>query len=51
MRHQRRTDVEWTAWAQAGAISKAVTEHPDLLGPLTYEVEVYQGCVRYKRGC
>ncbi len=20
-------------------------------GPLTYEVEVYQGCVRYKRGC
>ena len=51
MRHQRRTDVEWTAWAQAGAISKAVTEHPDLSGPLTYEVEVYQGCVRYKRGC
>ena len=50
-RHQRRTDVEWTAWAQAGAVSKAVSEHPDLSGPLTYEVEVYQGCVRYKRGC
>jgi radical SAM superfamily enzyme with C-terminal helix-hairpin-helix motif len=33
-----------------------VAEHPDLgtpdrPGPLTYEVEVYQGCVRYKRGC
>ena len=51
MKHKRRSDVEWTAWAQAGAISKAVTEHPDLEGPLTYEVEVYQGCVRYKRGC
>ena len=30
--------------------------HPDLgsqekPGPLTYEVEVYQGCVRFKRGC
>ncbi|MCH1539815.1 MAG: radical SAM protein [Candidatus Poseidonia sp.] len=54
--HARRTGEQWTAWAQAGAISKAVTEHPDLgteerPGPLTYEVEVYQGCVRYKRGC
>jgi len=33
-----------------------VRHHPDLgtadiPGPLTYEVEVYQGCVRYKRGC
>ena len=33
-----------------------MTSHPDLgdeakPGPLTYEVEVYQGCVRYKRGC
>jgi radical SAM superfamily enzyme with C-terminal helix-hairpin-helix motif len=26
------------------------TEH-SRPGPLTYEVEVYQGCVRYKRGC
>ena len=40
-----------------GAASKAVTEHPDLIdaegnaGPLVYEVELYQGCVRYKRGC
>ena len=47
---------QWTKWAQAGAASKAVTDHPDLgtehrAGPLTYEVEVYQGCVRYKRGC
>ncbi|MEL0100918.1 MAG: radical SAM protein, partial [Euryarchaeota archaeon] len=29
----------------------SVTQNPDLNGPLTYEVEVYQGCVRYKRGC
>ena len=37
---------------KAGASSKAVvTEHPDLDGPLTYEVEVYQGCVRFKNGC
>jgi radical SAM superfamily enzyme with C-terminal helix-hairpin-helix motif len=54
--HQRRTAEQWTQWAQAGALSKAVTNHPDLgteekPGPLTYEVEVYQGCVRYKRGC
>ena len=55
-RNRRRTATQWTSWAQAGATSKAVTEHPDLgtterPGPLTYEVEVYQGCVRYKRGC
>ena len=54
--HQRRSPEQWTEWAQAGASSKAVTCHPDLgdetkPGPLTYEVEVYQGCVRYKRGC
>ena len=50
-KHQRRTAEQWTAWAHAGARSKAVTHNPDLDGPLTYEVEVYQGCVRYKRGC
>ncbi len=55
-KHQRRTAEQWTAWAQAGANSLAVRTHPDLgtldqPGPLTYEVEVYQGCVRYKRGC
>ena len=55
-KHQRRNAEEWTSWAQAGARSKAVGHHPDLgtdqqPGPLTYEVEVYQGCVRYKRGC
>ena len=50
-KHQRRTAEQWTAWAHAGARSKAVTHNPDLNGPLTYEVEVYQGCVRYKRGC
>ena len=54
--HQRRTGEQWSTWAQAGASSLAVTAHPDLMGPhgkgpLTFEVEVYQGCVRYKRGC
>ena len=55
-KHARRTAEQWSLWAQSGAKSKAVTQHPDLgteenQGPLTYEVEVYQGCVRYKRGC
>jgi radical SAM superfamily enzyme with C-terminal helix-hairpin-helix motif len=59
-KHQRRNHEQWNLWANHGAASKAVLEHPDLvimredekiLGPLTYEVEVYQGCVRYKRGC
>ncbi|MAH90970.1 MAG: radical SAM protein [Euryarchaeota archaeon] len=50
-KHQRRNAEQWTSWAHAGARSKAVTNNPDLNGPLTYEVEVYQGCVRYKRGC
>ena len=54
--HRRRTANQWTQWAHEGAGSRAVTDHPDLgneehPGPLTYEVEVYQGCVRYKRGC
>ncbi|MEC7254108.1 MAG: radical SAM protein [Candidatus Thermoplasmatota archaeon] len=55
-KHERRTSEEWKSWAQHGAKSKAVLQHPDLgteeeRGPLTYEVEVYQGCVRFKRGC
>ena len=50
-KHIRRTAEQWDEWAKAGASSKAVTEHPDLDGPLTYEVEVYQGCVRFKNGC
>ena len=50
-KHQRRNAEQWTVWAQHGAKSKAVSNNPDLGGPLTYEVEVYQGCVRYKRGC
>ena len=55
-KHERRTGEQWTRWAHLGAQSKAVVQHPDLgseekPGPLTYEVEVYQGCVRYKRGC
>jgi len=54
--HKRRTGEQWSKWAQEGAASFAVTGHPDIgteekPGPLTYEVEVYQGCVRYKRGC
>jgi len=50
-KHQRRSPEQWTIWARHGAKSKSVTQNPDLNGPLTYEVEVYQGCVRYKRGC
>ncbi|DAC27868.1 MAG TPA: radical SAM protein [Candidatus Poseidoniales archaeon] len=55
-KHMRRDAEQWTKWAHLGAQSKAVRFHPDLggennPGPLTYEVEVYQGCVRYKRGC
>ena len=56
-KHKRRSPEQWKKWALNGAASKAVTEHPDLIdaegnaGPLVYEVELYQGCVRYKRGC
>lgn len=55
-KHERRTSEQWTKWAHLGAQSKAVVQHPDVgteekPGPLTYEVEVYQGCVRFKRGC
>ena len=39
-KHKRRTDIQWSTWAQAGAASLAVTQHPDLgteekPGPLT----------------
>lgn len=47
----RRDAEQWERFALAGAASKAVSEHPDLGGPLTFEVEVYQGCVRFKNGC
>ena len=50
-KHQRRTAEQWEKWAIAGAASKAVTNNQDLHGPLTYEVEVYQGCVRFRNGC
>ena len=55
-KNTKRNGEEWTKWAHLGAKSKAVTRHPDLggaerRGPLTYEVEVYQGCVRFRRGC
>ncbi len=54
--HKKRTAEQWSKWAKEGAASLAVNQHPDIgteekPGPLTYEVEVYQGCVRYKRGC
>ncbi|NDF33462.1 MAG: hypothetical protein EB157_02740, partial [Euryarchaeota archaeon] len=55
--HKRRTAEQWDDWAKKGASGKCVTNHPDLFtedgrsGPLTYEVELYQGCVRFKRGC
>ncbi len=55
--HKRRTPEQWSKWALLGASSKSVTEHPDILapdgkhGPLMYEIELYQGCVRFKRGC
>ena len=56
-KHSKRTQEQWSLWAHHGSKSKAVTDHPDLLtedgrsGPLTYEIELYQGCVRFKRGC
>ena len=55
--HRKRTPEQWSRWALSGASSKAVSDHPDLRkedgdpGPLTYEIELYQGCVRFKRGC
>jgi radical SAM superfamily enzyme with C-terminal helix-hairpin-helix motif len=55
--NMRRDHLQWGKWAFHGSSSKAVTNHPDLIstdgspGPLTYEVELYQGCVRFKRGC
>ena len=55
--NRRRSPEQWGAWALSGAKSKAVLDHPDLSsigdspGPLIYELELYQGCVRFKRGC
>ena len=49
--HVRRTTKQWHQWARAGASSKAITTHPDLPDPLTVEIELYQGCVRFQRGC
>ena len=52
-KHKRRTPDQKVALK--GASSKAASDHPDLFtdagqpGPLTYEVELYQGCVRYKK--
>ena len=55
--NRKRDQLQWGKWALFGANSKAITNHPDIFspdgspGPLTYEVELYQGCVRFKRGC
>jgi len=55
--NKKRSTDQWKKWAIHGSFSKSVTTHPDLFtadgrnGPLTYEVELYQGCVRFKRGC
>lgn len=55
--NKKRSTDQWKKWANKGATSKAITNHPDLLtddgrpGPLIYEIELYQGCVRFKRGC
>ncbi len=51
LKHDRRTPEQWHRWAIAGASSKAITTHPDLPDPLTVEIELYQGCVRFQRGC
>ena len=56
-KNKKRTAEQWSDWAYHGSSSKSVIHHPDLFtedgrnGPLTYEVELYQGCVRFKRGC
>ena len=56
-KNKKRTPEQWSKWAYHGSSSKSVINHPDLFtedgrnGPLTYEVELYQGCVRFKRGC
>ena len=56
-KNKKRSSDQWSNWARYGSSSKSVTNHPDLFtldgrnGPLTYEVELYQGCVRFKRGC
>ncbi|PDH22299.1 MAG: hypothetical protein CND89_04450 [Marine Group II euryarchaeote MED-G38] len=56
-KNKKRTPEQWSNWAYHGSSSKSVIHHPDLFtedgrnGPLTYEVELYQGCVRFKRGC
>ena len=49
--HKKRNHLQWDKWALAGAKSKAITHHPDFPEPLIMEIELYQGCVRFKRGC
>lgn len=45
---RRRTDTEWSRWLIKGA--EACASHPDILGPLIAEVQMYRGCVRYISG-
>jgi radical SAM superfamily enzyme with C-terminal helix-hairpin-helix motif len=45
---RRRTYEEWNSWLVKGA--RACLHHPDRGGPLTAEVQMYRGCVRYITG-
>lgn len=45
---RRRTSSEWSSWLVRGA--DACIRHPDYGGPLTAEVQMYRGCVRYVTG-
>lgn len=45
---RRRTAAEWNSWLVKGAA--LCSEHPDIWGPLTAEVQTYRGCVRYVSG-
>jgi radical SAM superfamily enzyme with C-terminal helix-hairpin-helix motif len=45
---RRRTEQEWNTWLLRGA--EACSRHPDSGGPLTAEVQMSRGCVRYISG-
>jgi radical SAM superfamily enzyme with C-terminal helix-hairpin-helix motif len=45
---RRRTVAEWNSWLARGV--DVCTQHPDHSGPLTAEVQMYRGCVRYITG-
>ena len=45
---RRRTSTEWSSWLLRGA--EVCSKHPDRVGPLIAEVQMYRGCVRYITG-